>query len=176
MKLTIQEYLKKVGERYKLGNATEHSYRGDLERLISSLVSDVVVTNEPSRIECGAPDYIITKNKIPIGYIEAKDIGKDLSNKEYKEQFDRYKKSLNNLIITDYLDFQLFLDGKLVTSIKIAEITSGKIVSISENFEQFTDLITEFCTYVGQTIKSASKLSKMMASKARMLESVIEQR
>lgn len=33
MKLTIQEYLKKVGERYKLGNATEHSYRGDLERL-----------------------------------------------------------------------------------------------------------------------------------------------
>lgn len=52
MKLTIQEYLKKVGERYiyKLGNATEHSYRGDLERLISTLVPDVVVTNEPSRI------------------------------------------------------------------------------------------------------------------------------
>lgn len=33
MKLTIQEYLKKVGDRYKLGNATEHSYTGDLERL-----------------------------------------------------------------------------------------------------------------------------------------------
>ncbi len=161
----------------KLGNATEHSYRGDLERLISSIVTDVVVTNEPSRIDCGAPDYIITKNKIPIGYIEAKDIGdSDLYGKKAnKEQFDRYKKSLNNLIITDYLDFQLFLDGKLVTSVKIAEINGGKIVPISENFEQFTDLITEFCTYVGQTIKSASKLSKMMASKAKMLESVIEQ-
>lgn len=133
-----------------------------------------MVTNEPSRIACGAPDYIITKNKIPIGYIEAKNIGKDLSSKEYKEQFDRYKKSLNNLIITDYLDFQLYLDGKLVTSIKIADIRSGKIIPVNENFDSFTDLITEFCTYVGQTIKSASKLSKMMASKARMLESVIE--
>ena len=144
--MTIQEYIKKIGDKYRLGNATEHTYRGDLERLISSIATDVVVTNEPSRIACGAPDYIITKNKIPIGYIEAKDVGKDLGSKEYKEQFDRYKKSLNNLIITDYLDFQLFLDGKLVTSIKIADVRSGKIVSISENFEQFTDLITEFCT------------------------------
>lgn len=134
-----------------------------------------MVTNEPSRIACGAPDYIITKNKIPIGYIEAKDIGKDLGSKEYKEQFDRYKRSLNNLIITDYLNFQLFLDGKLVTAIKIADVKNGKIIPISENFESFTDLITEFCIYVGQTIKSASKLSKMMASKAKMLESVIEQ-
>lgn len=28
--MNIQEYIKKVGDRYKLGNATEHSYRGDL--------------------------------------------------------------------------------------------------------------------------------------------------
>ncbi len=95
--MTIQEYLKKVSDRYKTGIATEHSYRGDLEALITS----VVVINEPSRIVCSAPDYIITKNKIPIGYIEAKDISKDLSSKEYKEQFDRYKKALNNLIITE---------------------------------------------------------------------------
>ena len=61
-----------------------------------------MVTNEPARIACGAPDYIITKRKIPIGYIEAKDIGKPLDSKEFKEQFDRYKKSLPNLIITDF--------------------------------------------------------------------------
>lgn len=102
--MTVQEYIKKVGDRYKTGIATELSYRGDLEWLINSLAPGVVVTNEPTRIACGAPDYIITKNKIPIGYIEAKDIGKDLSSREYKEQFDRYKKSLNNIIITDYLE------------------------------------------------------------------------
>lgn len=69
--MIILEYLNNVGDRYKTGIAREQSYRGDLERLISSLVPDVVVTNEPSRITCGVPDYIITKNKIPVGYIEA---------------------------------------------------------------------------------------------------------
>ncbi|GAC1392864.1 MAG: hypothetical protein NVSMB46_09720 [Candidatus Saccharimonadales bacterium] len=33
-------------------------------------------------------------NEIPVGYIEAKDIGIDINHKDYKEQFDRYKKLL----------------------------------------------------------------------------------
>ena len=51
---------------------------------------------------------VITKGKIPIGYIEAKDIGKDLKSTKYKEQFTRYKKTLDNIIITDYIWFQFF--------------------------------------------------------------------
>jgi len=171
----INDYLKNVNTRYRTGISTEHSYRGDLQRLVEDLAPGVLATNEPARVACGAPDYIITKRNIPVGYIEAKDIGKPLDSKEYKEQFDRYKKSLPNLIITDYLDFRLYIDGKFITSIKIAEIEKGKIYHKPENFGAFTDLIINFCTYVGQTIKSASKLSKMMAGKARLLETVIEQ-
>ncbi|NQU80320.1 MAG: DNA methyltransferase, partial [Bacteroidetes bacterium] len=102
--MTIHDYIGNISKRYKTGISREHSYRGELQRLIESISPSVLVTNEPAHIECGAPDYIITKGKIPIGYIEAKDIGKPLDSKEYKEQFDRYKKSLDNLIITDYLD------------------------------------------------------------------------
>ena len=87
--MTIQEYIGNISKRYKTGISTEHSYRSDLQNLLESIVSDVLVTNEPAHIACGAPDYIITKRNIPIGYIEAKDIGKPLDNKEYKEQFDR---------------------------------------------------------------------------------------
>jgi hypothetical protein len=32
---------------------------------------------------------VITRKKIPVGYIEAKDIGKDLKAAVYKEQFTR---------------------------------------------------------------------------------------
>ena len=172
--MTIQEYIDSINKRYKLGNATEHTFRGDLQQLLESLVTDVSVTNEPSRIACGAPDYIITKKHIPIGYIEAKDIGVDLNSKSHKEQFDRYKKSLNNLIISDYLTFQLFRDGLLVSTICIGQIEGNKIVGKVENYASFTSLIREFSTYAGQTIKSASKLSKMMAGKARLLADVIE--
>src|SRR5664280_2600615 len=172
--MTVQEYIDKIHKRYITGISREHSYRGDLQTLLETLAPEVLVTNEPARVACGAPDYIITRKNIPVGYIEAKDIGADLSNKIYKEQFDRYKQSLNNLIITDYLNFQLFIDGVFVISISIGDIQGNKIIARPENFAGFTDLIKNFCIFTGQTIKSASKLSRMMAGKARLLANVIE--
>lgn len=172
--MTLSEYIDKISTRYKAGISTEHSYRGDLQNLLETLASDVMVTNEPTRVACGAPDYIITKRNIPVGYIEAKDIGKPLDSKDYKEQFDRYRASLNNLIITDYLEFRLFRDGVFVLSVTIGKTDGNKIIALTDNFKAFTGLIKDFCTYTGQTIKSASKLSKMMAGKARLLANVIE--
>ncbi|MEI7994618.1 MAG: hypothetical protein WCH01_06915 [Methylococcaceae bacterium] len=106
---TVQEYLDKVTQRYKAGISTEHSYRGDLQNLLESLLPNVLVTNEPARIQCGSPDYILTRANLPIGYIEAKGIGKALDSKDYREQFDRYRHSLDNLIITDYLEFRFIV-------------------------------------------------------------------
>jgi hypothetical protein len=172
--MTIDQYINSISNRYKLGNSTEHSFRGDLQQLIESTVPEIKATNEPKRQQCGAPDYIITRKEIPLGFIEAKDIGADLDNKLYKEQFDRYRQSLDNLIITDYLTFRLYRDSVFVTSITIGKVHSNKIIGIPEHYDEFTQLIREFCTWSGQTIKSASKLSKMMAAKARLLASVIE--
>lgn len=172
--MTLEQYIDSIGKRYKLGNATEHSFRGDLQQLIESLVPDIKATNEPKRQQCGAPDYIITRKGIPLGYIEAKDIGADLGSKNYKEQFDRYKQSLENLIITDYLVFKFFREGTLVNTISIGHVQGKRITGKPEKYAEFNLLIKEFCTYTGQTIKSSAKLSKMMAAKARLLANVIE--
>lgn len=176
--MTIEQYIDNINNRYKLGNATEHTFRGDLQQLIESLVPAIRATNEPKRQSCGAPDYILTKKDIPVGFIEAKDIGdKDLEGAKKtgnKEQFDRYKASLNNLIFTDYLDFQLYREGQFVTKIAIGEITEKGIKPITENFGRFENLIKDFCTHIGQTIKSSKKLAEMMAGKARLLSEVIE--
>jgi len=176
--MTIEQYLDNVNQRYLLGNATEHTFRGDLQQLVESIVKEIRATNEPKRQSCGAPDYILTKKDIPVGFIEAKDIGdKDLDGKKKtgnKEQFDRYKASLNNLIFTDYLNFHLYNDGVFITKISIGEITEKGINPIPENFATFENLIKDFCTHVGQTIKSSKKLAEMMAGKARLLSDVIE--
>ncbi|MDZ4212597.1 MAG: DNA methyltransferase, partial [Methylotenera sp.] len=124
--MNIQQYIDNVSSLFNAGNSTEHSYRGDLQQLLTSLLKDVAVTNEPKRIECGAPDYILTCKDIPIGYIEAKDVGVKLGDKAHKEQFDRYKAALNNLIITDYLEFHFYKNGVLVESVSIATIGAGK--------------------------------------------------
>ena len=80
--MTIKGYVDNLNQRFKLGNATEHTYRGDLQQLLETLLPDVRLTNEPKRQSCGAPDYILTKKEVPVGFIEAKNIGdKDLEGK-----------------------------------------------------------------------------------------------
>ena len=171
----LTSYIETIAKRYKSGISSEHSYRADLEGLIRELVSGVEITNEPSQVtDCGNPDYVITKGNIPIGFIEAKDLGKDLNSKQYKEQFGRYRKALDNLIITDYLWFQFFQNGELVHEIRIGEIEGNSIQTLPANFAEFHDLIKNFCTFVGQTIKSPKKLAEMMAAKARLLETILE--
>jgi predicted helicase len=175
--MTIESYIDNINQRYKLGNATEHTFRGDLQQLLESLVPEIRATNEPKRQSCGAPDYILTKKDIPVGFIEAKDIGdKDLEGKKKsvnKEQFDRYKASLDNLIFTDYIDFHLYNDGEFITKIAIAEITEKGIIALPQNFARFENLIKDFCVHIGQNIKSSKKLAEMMAGKARLLSDVI---
>jgi predicted helicase len=176
--MTLDQYIDNINKRYKLGNATEHTFRGDLQQLLESLVPTIRATNEPKRQSCGAPDYILTKKDIPVGFIEAKDIGdKDLEGAKKtgnKEQFDRYKASLNNIIFTDYLDFHLYRDGQFVMKIAIGEITDKGIKPLTENFSSFENFIKDFCTHIGQTIKSSKRLAEMMAGKARLLSEVIE--
>jgi hypothetical protein len=182
--MTTSQYLDNINQRFKLGNATEHTFRGDLQTLIESLVPTIRATNEPKRQSCGAPDYILTKKDIPVGFIEAKDIGdRDLEGQKKtgnKEQFDRYKASLSNLIFTDYLTFILYREGEFVAKISIAELaplSKGEglgVRSLPENFAAFENLIKDFCTHIGQTIKSSKKLAEMMAGKARLLSEVIE--
>jgi len=156
--MTILEYLHNINRRFISGISREHTYRGDLQALLESIAADVQVTNEPAHVACGAPDYVLTRQDVPVGYIEAKDIGVDLDGKNLKEQFERYKSGLNNLIFTDYLDFHLYKDGSFTTAVAIAKVVQGKIVPIQENFERFIFLIQNFATTLTQTIKSPTKL------------------
>jgi predicted helicase len=172
--MTIQQYLSKINTLYITGNAREHSYRGDLQNLIMAILPDILVTNEPARVACGAPDYVLTRKDVPVGYVEAKDIGVDLGSKTLKEQFDRYKSGLSNLIFTDYMNFHFYKDGELTTKISIAKLENGTIVPQPESFDQFTQLIKNFAQTVSQTIKSPTKLAQMMAGKAKLMADVIE--
>ena len=38
--MTLDQYIDNINKRYKLGNATEHTFRGDLQQLLESLVPD----------------------------------------------------------------------------------------------------------------------------------------
>jgi predicted helicase len=178
--MDLKEYISIVNQKYRAGNATEHSYRGALEQLMQTLLPKLRIVNEPKRVKCGAPDYIASrKDGMPVFYIEAKDIGdNDLDGRNphgHKEQFTRYKQALDYIIFTDYLDFHLYEHGEFVDSVRIAEVKGDKIIAIKENEEKFLNLIEHVGNNAIQRITSASRLAKLMAGKARLLENIIEQ-
>ncbi len=171
----LVDYLKEVERSYESGIAREHTYRVFLQNLLHQILPKKIrATNEPARIDCGSPDYVLTKNDIPVGFIEAKDLGVDLNDKKHQEQLDRYRLALPNLIFTNYLDFHFYRDGKLITSISIAKISDKKLIAIAENFEQFEALIKNFASHISQSIKSPRTLAQMMAHKAKLLALIIE--
>ena len=97
----LAQYILTIEKELLAGNATEHTHRPALKALIEELAAGVTATNEPRRIECGAPDFVVSKGVLTIGYIEAKDVGKSLDEAEKSEQLSRYHDSLTNFILTD---------------------------------------------------------------------------
>ena len=178
---SLKLYIDELNKQYKTGIAREHSYRPALKDLLQGLLPKMVVTNEPAHFECGAPDYIIQREKdhLPVFFVEAKDVNdNDLDGRNknaHKEQFDRYKQALDYIIFTDYLDFHLYEHGEFVDSVRIAEIKGDKIVGIAEAEDKFLSMIQHLGASAIQRVTSASRLAKLMAGKARLLANIIEQ-
>lgn len=172
--MTLTQYLEKIAIEYKSGRATEHSYRSHLKDLVESTLPGVNAINEPKRIAAGAPDYVLTRNNIPVGFIEAKDLGDALDKTAKSSQLQRYRESLDNLILTDYLRFLFFRNNQLVEDIRLADIDAkGRLVFKEDVWQKFTTLLQNFGSFTGQTIKSAEKLAQMMAAKARLLQEIL---
>lgn len=175
--MDITTYIKSINEQFRTGIAREHSYRPMLQQLLNEMLDGLVVTNEPARIDCGAPDFIISSKKTntPVFYIEAKDIDdRDLDGRrENKEQFNRYKKSLDHIIFTDYIDFHLYENGEWVRNVRLAEVHGDKIDLCKDNVEDFKELINHIATTQPTPITTAKRLAEQMAAKARILASTI---
>lgn len=170
----LTEYLSNISKAYNAGNATEHTHRPALKYLIESLGSGIVATNEPRRVKCGAPDYIITKGHTPLGYVEAKDIGKPLAEVARGEQLKRYLESLGNLVLTDYLEFRWYVAGQHRLTARLATIVNGKIKLDADGELQVRELLLAFLTAKASTVNSPKELAVRMAALARLIRDTIQ--
>jgi predicted helicase len=178
MTAAINTYLKSIEAALKVGNATEHTHRPALKALIEKIGGEgVQAINEPKQIHCGAPDFIIVRGPVPLGYIEAKDVGADLSKAEKSSQLGRrYRESLSNLILTDYLEFRWYIDGQLRLRAELPR--PGKDGRIRWNDEAATQLARLLQQYLQADIplKSTPKdLATRMAGLAKLIRDLIEQ-
>lgn len=171
----IKDFIAKVQSVFNTGDATEHSYRSAIEYLISSTAETITAINEPRRVACGAPDFIVYRKDIVVGHIEAKDIVINLTclNDSNKEQKERYLGALPNLIYTNCLDWEFYRNGEQVAAISIAVLKDNKILPLTDSYNELERLLENFVAQKAQTITSPSVLAKMMAGKAGLIKNVL---
>ena len=172
--MIIQDFLSATQAIHKTGQATEHSYRAAIGGLIDALADNITAINEPKRVKCGAPDFIVNLKDVAIGHIEAKDIGIDLKVMKgaNADQKKRYTAALHNLIYTNCLDWDFYRDGELYAQVSIADLLMG-IEPKTDQFETLLHLLQEFIAQRPQTITSSHTLAKMMAGKAVLMKDVL---
>jgi type I restriction-modification system DNA methylase subunit len=171
----ISDFLAKVQAIRATGNATEHSYRSAIEFLFSGLNENITALNEPKRVQCGAPDFIINKGDIVIGHVEAKDlhIGVRAMKDANKDQQNRYRKALSNLIYTNCLDWDFYRDGELYASVTIADLVMG-IQPSPDKYADLEHLLRDYIAQRPQTITSPKNLAERMAGKAILIKDVLQ--
>jgi len=171
----ISEYLSSLRREYEQGNTTEHSFRPALKAVIEAMDPNVIATNEPQRrVDCGAPDISVARRAGPtIGYVEAKDIGTNLSEAERTEQLQRYLRSLPNLILTDQLEFRWYVDGELRKELRVAHLSARKLRSIPGAETDLEVLLQSFLSHRPEPIRSPEDLARRMARLTHLIRDII---
>jgi hypothetical protein len=181
----LRSYLKKIYEIIQRGDAREETYYSTLEKLLEEYSEsinkkDIKITILPKKTEAGNPDFRIWDGKQHIvGYIEAKKPGTNLDEIEISEQLKRYKSTFPNLILTNFIEFRLYRNGKLVDKISICRpfiIYQLNTIPPLENKEHFLRLLESFFSFSLPKIYDAETLAIELAKRTRFLkDEVIEE-
>jgi hypothetical protein len=167
-------YLGAVQKTLSGGYASEGSHYPTLKTLLESLGSGIIATSLPSRIECGAPDFIVTKDSTTIGYVEAKDIGRSLDEVEKTEQLKRYLPSLSNLILTDYLEFRWYVNGERRLAARLGTLTAdNKIKRDNAGIQAVVELLSNFLSHKAEAVGTPKELAMRMARQAHLIRNLI---
>jgi hypothetical protein len=171
----INAYFKALDKIWLTGVAREHSHRPALAHLLEKELRGLVIVNEPAQVQCGAPDFVVLRDNIPIGHVEAKDLGVPLDEVAQSEQLQRYRAGLPNLLLTNYIDFVWFVEGTLRRRVTIAKKAKANtpLVRSPDMYADLEALFTEFAAKVAPQITTAADLAHRLANVAILIRSSV---
>ena len=177
-------YFKEIHKIYTGGDFREESFYPALKGLIEECSqilpsqTDARVLVLPRRTEAGIPDFRIGKNGEIVGYIEAKPPDDRLREVEDSEQLKRYRCSLPNLILTNFLEFRLYRNGNFIGEVEVGRqyiLQSLRLPPVPEKLELFHELLERFFSFSTPEIQNSSNLSVELANRTRFLEHLLQE-
>ena len=174
----FKAYLRDLQKDFSSGLATEETHRPALKTLLETIGQKVRVTNEPKRVECGAPDFIVSRatghGPLTLGYVETKDLGESLDVTERSEQLKRYRHSLDNLVLTDYLEFRWYVGGDLRETARLARIGKGNKLDHQKGGEEAVfELLSDFLAHKPERISTPKELAERMARLTHLIRDIV---
>ncbi|MCD6426805.1 MAG: N-6 DNA methylase [Caldisericaceae bacterium] len=175
----LKKYLEEIYKTYAKGDAREESYYSALSNLLKSYAnsvkkSNVEITTLPKKTEAGNPDFRVWDGaQHIIGYIEAKAPEViNLDKIQASEQLRRYINTFPNVMLTNFFEFRLYRNGKLIDDVTIGVrdtmVRLGKVPP-AKNEQKFKNLLAKFFSFSLPKSYTAETLADELAKKTRFL-------
>ncbi len=165
--MRFDTYIQSIQNNLQRGS--ERTHYPTIKNLLDNPAASLAAIIEEKGNKAGVPDFTVRRRDLLVGYVEAKDVGLDLNPIEKTEQLQRYRESLNgNLILTNYLEFRWYVDGKARLTAVLATRIGDEITLC--NSDKTIELIEGFLNYTGAAINSPEDLAKQMA---RLTKSIL---
>lgn len=178
----IKKYLHKIAEIQARDDHREESFYPAVADLMVDFANSIrnkkiSVTILPKKTEAGNPDFRIWdgNNKV-VGYIEAKVPGTDLDKIEDSEQLQRYFETFPNVILTDFYEFRLYRNNKMLEKVSIGRhfiAKKLKTVPPVENQADIARLLEKFFDFSLPRQFTAEGLAVELAKRTRFLRDEI---
>ncbi|EAJ3797667.1 DNA methyltransferase [Campylobacter jejuni] len=169
-------------------NDKEHTHRTALQNLLQAIKENqdkqnkIHIKQEPNNDKegRGAPDFLITKDFLTLGYIENKRVNANLDNIIKSDQILKYTKLSPNIILTDYLRFILLsLNDKneiiICKEVKICSLDEIKRVIKNQSLldtktQELNELFSIFFSKIPNPINSALDFANHLSLRTRILK------
>ncbi|MFY4690679.1 type ISP restriction/modification enzyme [Campylobacter jejuni] len=169
-------------------NDKEHTHRTALQNLLQAIKENqdkqnkISIKQEPNNDKegRGAPDFLITKDFLTLGYIENKRVNANLDNIIKSDQILKYTKLSPNIILTDYLRFILLsLNEKneviVCKEVKICSLDEIKSVIKNQSLldtktQELNELFSIFFSKIPNPINSALDFANHLSLRTRILK------
>ncbi len=172
--MPFKAYYKEIQKNLRTGS-TERSYYSALKLLLEALNPKLDVFTEHGHIEVGHPDFEVRlKPKaadFPIGWIEAKTPSDNLDKTEKSEQLKRYR-GLHNLVLTDFIEFRLYQNGKRILTARLGTVQKKKLKVDPKGEAAVRQLLTQFLTSEFAPPRNPKELALRMAPLTHIIRDV----
>ncbi|HXE76412.1 MAG TPA: type ISP restriction/modification enzyme [Candidatus Xenobia bacterium] len=173
--MPFADYLKELQKNLK-GRATERTYYPALKSLLEALDPGVEVFIEAGHVTAvGNLDFEVRRKMkgpdLPLGWVEAKEPGADLDAIEKSDQLKRYRK-LHNLVLTDFVEFRLYQQGKRILAARLGTVEDSKLRHDAKGEAEVRQLLGEFLRASLAPPRNPKELAKQMATLAHIIRDI----